>query len=296
MKPSYTKPPLTFQVQVELLHDRGLIIPNKVYATTKLTQINYYRLSAYMRFFQEDASHRFKEGTRFEEIIRLYYFDKKLRNLIFYATEKLEVYFRTAYAYHTAMSSQCGPFGYTKSSQMHNPEKHPSILEAIRRDVDRSKEVFVTHFFSKYEGDYLPVWMMVEVISLSTLSRLYDNLKAPIQKTIADSVHLSPRVLAGWLHSLTYVRNLCAHHARTWNKLLAIRPMIPRHKPAFAGLNNRKIFFVLSIIRYLLERIDGDEYDFRRELIQLLAEYPEVPLHNMGFPADWKEREIWRNN
>jgi abortive infection bacteriophage resistance protein len=138
--------------------------------------------------------------------------------------------------------------------------------------------------------------MMVEVVSFNTLSRLYGNLKAPVQRSIADTVHLNAGVLAGWLHSLTYVRNLCAHHARTWNKLLAIRPMVPRHNPAFSGLNNRKIFFVLSMIRYLLEEIDGDEYDFRGELMRLLASYPDVPLYNMGFPNDWRERELWRES
>ncbi|ADV46549.1 Abi family protein [Nitratifractor salsuginis] len=293
MKLSYTKSPLTFSEQVHLLQERGLIVPNSAYAELKLAQINYYRLSAYMRFFQDDASHCFREGTTFEQVIRLYYFDKKLRNLIFYAMEKLEVYFRTTYAYHTAMEPTLGAFGYTKSAKMHDLEKHASILEAIRRDVDRSKEVFVTHFFSKYDGDYLPVWMMVEVISFSTLSRLYGNLRAPVQQKIADSVNLNAKVLAGWLHSLTYVRNLCAHHARTWNKLLAIRPMVPRGNPAFSGLNNRKIFFVLSMIRYLLEAIDGDEYDFRGELMRLLAAYPDVPLYNMGFPEDWKARTLW---
>jgi len=57
---------------------------------------------------------------------------------------------------------------------------------------------------------------------------------------------------------------------------------------------HRKIFFVLSIIRYLLEKIDGDEYNFKQEIKQLFAEYSEVPLFNMGFPEDWEERALWR--
>ena len=294
MKRSYTKSPLTSAEQVRLLQDRGLVVSNPAYAEAKLSHINYYRLSAYFRFFQIDDTHRFRQGTRFEDVIRIYYFDKKLRNLIFYAIEKLEVYFRTAYAYHTAMSSDLRVFGYTQKDKMYCPDRHIEILESIRTDVKRSKEVFVEHFFTHYEEEDLPVWMMVEVISFNTLSRLYGNLKASEQKKIAKGVGLAPGVLAGWLHSLTYVRNLCAHHARVWNKILAIRPKIPRRNPTFQSLDNKKIFFVLSMIRYLLERIDGDEYDFGKALVALLGEFPEIPLRNMGFPDDWESRELWR--
>ena len=196
MKRFYTKTPLTFSEQVELLQSRGLIVPNPAYAEAKLSHINYYRLSAYFRFFQIDETHRFREGVRFEDVIRLYYFDKKLRNLIFYAIEKLEVYFRTAYAYHTAMSADLGVFGYTQAQKMYDLDRHETILESIRADVRRSKEVFVEHFFNRYEGEDLPVWMMVEVVSFNTLSRLYANLKASEQKKIAEAVGLAPQVLA----------------------------------------------------------------------------------------------------
>ncbi len=294
MKLSYRKNPFTFEEQVALLESRGLLVVNPEYARAKLSHINYYRLSAYFRFFQQDESHCFRAGTTFEKVVRLYYFDKKLRNIIFYAIEKIEVYLRTAYAYHTAMSPALGTFGYTHTEEMYSPSKQTEILDAITKDVSRSKEVFVQHFFEKYEGEHLPVWMMVEVISFNTLSRLYGNLKAHEQKKIASELGLHEGVLAGWLHSLTYVRNLCAHHARVWNKLLAIRPQIPRKNEAFQGLNNRKIFFVLSIVRYMLEKIDGDEYNFKQEIKQLFAEYSEVPLFNMGFPDDWEERALWR--
>ena len=37
-------------------------------------------------------------------------------------------------------------------------------------------------------------------------------------------------VLKSWLHTLTYVRNLCAHHARLWDKVLQISPRLPERK------------------------------------------------------------------
>lgn len=46
MKEPYNKPPITIPTQIKLLEDRGLIIPDKVFAEKVLFGINYYRLSA----------------------------------------------------------------------------------------------------------------------------------------------------------------------------------------------------------------------------------------------------------
>jgi abortive infection bacteriophage resistance protein len=67
LKPSYNKPHLTYQQQIELLEARGLCIANNSYALTKLVHINYFRLSAYYRYFYMDEAnvlgkHRFLKG------------------------------------------------------------------------------------------------------------------------------------------------------------------------------------------------------------------------------------------
>ncbi|NOR57985.1 MAG: Abi family protein, partial [Sulfurimonas sp.] len=268
MKLTYSKPHINYQEQVELLKSRNLLVSNDAYATSKLSHINYYRLSAYARHYYCDETDIFRDGTRFEDILRLYYFDKKLRNIIFYAIEKIEVYLRTKYAY--LVGSKFGAFGYIDMTHVHSPATQSSILASIQTEVKRSKEIFVSHFFENYEGKYLPVWSMVEVTSFNTLSRLFSNLKEKEQNEIADSLGLKAIVFKQWLHTITYVRNICAHHSRLWNKMLAVRPIKPRRNQTFTKLNNKKIFFVLTMIVYLLEQIDGDEYDFKAEVKNLV--------------------------
>ena len=63
----YTKPPLSFSQQIDLLKSRGLIAKSQPKAEAFLSQVNYYRFSAYCLPF-ESARHQFKTGVTFEEI------------------------------------------------------------------------------------------------------------------------------------------------------------------------------------------------------------------------------------
>lgn len=292
MKTSFTKTFLPYEEQIDRLKSRNLNVVNDSFAINKLSHLNYYRLSAYYLPFY-DAKDHFKDGTNFEEIIKLYYFDKKLRNLIFYAIEKIEVYFRSQIAY--VLSKDFGPFGYTKSENfITNAYQHHKLVEDIDKEVKRSKEVFVAHFFEKYTETHLPIWMMVEIVSFGTLSKLYKSLNPQQKREITDGLGLPQKVFDSWFHTLVYVRNVCAHHSRIWNKMLAIKPEVPRKIEFFKALNNKKIFFVLTMIEFILEKIDDDEFMLKDELRTLLAQHPEVKIENMGFPQDWEELELWR--
>ena len=292
MKTSFSKPPLSYEQQVVLLQSRNLTICNASFAKTKLSHLNYYRLSAYYLPFY-DSKEQFIEETQFEDVVRLYYFDKKLRNIIFYAIEKIEVYLRSQVAY--VLARDLDAFGYTDHNNFTTRRaSHEALMKSIASEVKRSKEVFVKHFFAKHTQEDLPIWMMVEIISFGTLSKLYKALNTEQKREITRGLGLPQKVFDSWFHSLVYVRNICAHHSRMWNKVLSIKPEIPRKIELFKTLNNNKIFFTLTMIEFLLNKIDDDEYLLKDEIIQLLKEHPSVDVTKMGFTQDWQELEVWR--
>ena len=276
---------------MQLLKSRNLTISNEPFCTKKLQHINYYRLSAYFYPFYE-ANNIFKNETKFEDILQLYYFDKEFRNLLFYSIEKIEVYMRTQLAYVISHSS--GVFGYTDITMFHNEENHKNIMNTIKSETKRSKEIFVKEYFRKYDEIFLPIWSMVEIISFNTLSKIFANLKEKYRKKILIEIDIKPFVFKNWLHTLTYVRNICAHHSRLWNKMLAIEPMKPKNQQSFKNLNSKKIFFVLSMLLFMLEKIDDEEFDFKAKIKQLLSKYPNVNLNAMGFPEEWERIEPCR--
>jgi len=313
---SYQKPHLSFEKQLEHLKSKGLIIPNEPYALKKLSHLNYYRLSAYSLNFkypkESEKADYFYEGTEFREIIQLYDFDAKLRRLIFGALETIEVYIRTQLAYvHT---SNYEAFGYLEDENFQcSREDFEKLMKDIKSESKRSDEKFIKHFKDKYNSTDLPLWSVVEVLSLGTVSRFFSLLKVDDKKEIVKAIGVHQKVFQNWLHALTIVRNMCAHHSRTWNKQLRIQFAIPAKNPLFEPIrkitkkrfshgkmqdreydNKSSIFFALSVIKYILDSI-GEEVDFVEELKDLLNSHPSIDKNSMGFVDNWSELNIWSN-
>ena len=295
---SYTKPFKTFEELLELLKSRKLIISNESYALLKLKHIGYYRLSAYFLPLQHkkdsDLKNIFLPGVTFEDILELYYFDTQLRRLIFEAIERIEIYFRTQIAHIHA--SEYGAFGYLDRDNLKcTQEFFDQLQEAINKEKERSKESFIAHFKEKYNTTDLPIWAVVEVISMSTLSKLYASLKTPQQQQIVKLFDkINKDVLHNWFHTLTVVRNICAHHARLWNKTLGVKFEVPKKHEEFKKIarSNDKVFFALSVIVFVLESI-GEELAFKQQFKALLLEHPNVDTKAMGFVNGWEHLAMW---
>ncbi len=95
----YTKPPLTYEEQVELLANRGLIIDNVSESIRFLKYANYYRFGAYCLPFEKQR-HEFLPDIHFSYIQELYEFDRELRFLIDEALEVIEIALRTSITYY----------------------------------------------------------------------------------------------------------------------------------------------------------------------------------------------------
>jgi len=152
-----------------------------------------------------------------------------------------------------------------------------------------------------------PSWMMLEVSSFGSLSSLYSNLIPGVDKrVIANHFGLSDKVLSSWLHSIVYLRNLCAHHSRLWNREMQIQPIIPRNphhdfitqtsylsqEGIVLPLNN-KSYFILSMVIYLMKTINP-KHNLQLKFRALLQKYPNIDPRAMGFPIGWDNEPIWK--
>ena len=145
-----------------------------------------------------------------------------------------------------------------------------------------------------------PAWMTFETISMGSLSKIYENLKiCPEKKKIARKFGLGhPKVLESWMHSLSVIRNICAHHGRLWNREIPASMKFPKNHDTIWLVNKNfphgKMFMVLSSILFLLNIIIPNNH-FKTKLNNLLTDYPDISLTQMGFPENWKNEQLWKN-
>jgi len=295
-KRPFRKPATTFAQQVALLQSRGMVIADPAQAEFYLAHLNYYRLGAYWLPFESDhANHAFLPGTRFEDVLNLYVFDRELRLLVLDAIERVEVSVRTQWAYQLA--HQHGTHAHLDPGIAYRQDRHQRHLAKIEEEVERSDEAFIKHLLATYEERLPPVWAVCEVMTLGSLSHWFSNLKPmPTRRAIASAYALDDGVLESWLHHLTVVRNTCAHHSRLWNREITVTPQAPRSKPKnLLGefqVGSRRIYNTLVLLVYMLDKI-APAHHWRTRLHTLLEKHP-VDTRAMGFPADWAQRSIWR--
>lgn len=189
-----------------------------------------------------------------------------------------------------------------------NRKRWKNSLAKLREEARRSDEQFIKSFFKKYSSPDPPSWMILEISSFGNLSHFYANLKPGKDKRIiAHYFGLDDKTFISWIHSIVYVRNICAHHSRLWNRVMSISPRIPR-RPSYKWLNNlfiidpqtghkhqlnNRFYFVASMVTYLLN-IVNPHHTFKERFKELLAKYPTVDIKAMGFTYDWEKEKFWK--
>ncbi|EGN75240.1 abortive infection bacteriophage resistance protein [Idiomarina sp. A28L] len=323
---TYNRPWKSFPEQLELLKSRGMIVTDETAALDYLERVGYYRLSAYWYPFRKfeitqgnetgklstKALNEFHADTQFVDAVHLYLFDKKLRLYLADALERIEVSLRVDLSY---LLGSRDPFAHVKNIKEHF---HPTFsnrpfykgsqqsnfdawLTKYRGLVSRSKEDFVRHYHD-HHGKELPVWVAVELLDFGAISQLFSMLNVKDQKTIALRYGVPNwQVFKSWLYSLSYLRNLVAHHSRLWNRNITSKPMLPQQGEIswcdyFIGTADYsfKPFLLLSITRMLVKSI-CPRTQWHKRVLEHLKEFPEqhsnkkLNLNGMGITEEWEE-------
>jgi abortive infection bacteriophage resistance protein len=212
--------------------------------------------------------------------------------------ERVEVSVKTQLVYE--FSHLYGPFGHLNKNHLSKipPHKHAKFIYTIKKETDRSNEIFVKHFFAKY-GDkhqYLPLWMTAELMSFGTMLTFFRAVSPAVKRKIAAFYNIPYQLLFKWLIVLNGVRNTCAHHGRLWNKKYSLSLPSQRKYPDWyrpVQIPQDRIFGILTILKYMLGII-APQSQWPQRLQDLLLKYPNIPLKPMGCPANWKDSPLWR--
>ncbi|MBM5570541.1 MULTISPECIES: Abi family protein [Deefgea] len=305
----YAKSPLSIPDQIAHWQAKGLQIPDLAAATQALTFIGYFRLRGYaLPWMHSTANGRvFNPGTTLSMITDAYRLDHELRGAILRELETIEVGIRTVIS--NTMSDDYGPFWYFNQPAVifGDIKKRDGSLEAfplqtflaeVDSETRRSKDAFAQHFYSKYTDPALPPsWLMAECVTFGKWSKIYQHLqkadasKPHPKKAIAKVFQLQMEVLESWLHALTVLRNICAHHGRVWNRRFSMRPKVFTQQAKH--FTDPQSFYSYAVVIRLLSRAINPNSDWPRTLQNILASYPGINPADMGFPVQWQADALW---
>ena len=305
MRP-YTKQPKSNEELVALLQSRGLAADSAKLLRI-LETVGYYRFTGYLYPFKSPNSNTFRPNTTLETAWNIYMFDRHLRLTAMDALARIEIAVR-------AITTRChtdfinDPFAYVNPANMPKltQAKHGGLLARIADSTHKaSNDPKIRHLATEYGiMDYPPIWTMMEIVPLGTVTFYFHGLPDGVQKAIADMFHVRPNVFGQWLMALKNVRNICAHHSRLWNFHI-VAPFTKRigrdpHLAPFVeclerqpSFNYTTTFTVLSLCAYCMGII-RPESKWKERCRALLKTATPFILRGMGAPDDWETLAMWQ--
>ncbi|MDE6753061.1 MAG: Abi family protein [Muribaculaceae bacterium] len=300
MKSQYDKKPIPVDEQINLLECKGMEFYDRAFASHVLSIIGYYRFSGYAYPFRNKIDNSgFVDDTSFEKVYSIYEFDRSLKSLLFSYLGRIEIAFRTLIIDKFSVGTETALW-YADSDNFTNKVECEEFLANLQYDMEDSREDFIQHFRDTYRDEFPPAWIALQIVSFGALIKLFRNFNnKDLQIQVAKNFGCdSLDRFISWMNTLVYLRNICSHHARLWN-----RPIKKRPEAYNFGIRNKrwsqqdlaKLYYSVCVIGSLLKGILPSN-TFKKKLANLFNVYPFVDSTKskfLGFPKDWQTEFAW---
>ena len=294
--------------QIQIFKQKGLIFNDEEYAKEVLLRENYFFINGYRHLFvKSNDKKQFIEGATFEELYNLFMFDREFRNILFKNLLIVENNTKSIISYQLSKK-----YGYKENDYL-RPENFDlsydkqrqvdDLIKKMKRQIriNGSQHSATKHYINNY--GFIPLWVLVKVLSFGIISEFYLILKPEDKESIANIYNLSIEELSNYLPILANYRNVCAHEDilyenktqreienTVYHILLGIKKIDGEY---VKGKND--IFALFIILRQMLSTQDMKR--MISEVGSALANLEfnlssitiEKVLDRMGFPYNWKE-------
>ena len=303
----------TLDEQILLLKSRGLIIPDEQYAKNYLLSNNYYNIiNGYSKYFPRSGDN-YTNKTTFDEVSRLYLFDKELKQEIFRALISVESHLKAIFAHRFAETYPSKPYAYLDTACYDSNKKLlvATTIYQLAKIINRYKQISDTsiyHYYNKYND--VPIWVLANYLDFGELRYMLTFSPTKLQNKVAkdfedfikqhinSSTLFSPEIMLSFIENINDVRNICAHN----NRLIGYqcrrdsKYWQPLHKPynIAASDSRRSVYTVFISTQCFLSRAEyASLHNTIRKLMNhhleryLFSISPNTILATLGFPKDW---------
>ena len=298
----------TIDEQLEILKTKGLIIEDEEETKEILLRENYFFINGYRILLMNSYSDKtFVPGATFRELYSIFLFDRYFRNILFKNMMIIENQLKSVisyplskkYGYHDKDYLNLKNFTQDKTKS----RRVRDLIEKMKRQirVNGAHHMATMHYMNNY--GYIPLWVLVKVLSFGIVCELYTILKPEDQLAVADIFNTTPEYLENFLPILANYRNLCAHEDvvyehRTektiFNTIYHEKLEIPRMDDEYIyGKND--ILALLIILKYLLRKEDFRLLmkEIEYEIEKLDGRIDSIPIEKimdrMGLPSNYMD-------
>lgn len=298
----------TLDEQIDIFKRRGLIVDDEVKAREILFRENYFFISGYRHLFTVPGNKDlFLEGTTFDELYATFVFDRRIRNTFFKNILIVENNIKSIISYQLSKKYGVKEKDYLDPSNFSTDSMKSrqvyDVLSKVKRQIriNGNKHSATYHYMNNY--GYIPLWILVKVLSFGIMSEFFDILKFDDKEEITASYGIDTETMRIYLSLLSNFRNVCAHEDILYDhRTQKVIPdcvyhkklNIPKEEEEYVyGKND--LFSLVIILKYMLTKDEFSEMiDEIKNEVELLDEAIDVVpletiLNRIGFPDNWYE-------
>ncbi len=300
----------TLEEQILILREKGLVVDDVEVAKDLLFRENYFFISGYRHLFTYNGKPDvFLPGTTFEELYATFVFDRRIRNIFFKNILIVENNIKSIISYQLSKKYGFRDKDYLEPKNFIQDRlaerRVRDVLNKVKRQirVNGHQHSATTHYIENY--GYIPMWVLVKVLSFGIMAEFYGILKLEDQNKIASFYSVNSEVLQLYLTLLSNFRNVCAHEDILYDH--RTQRMIPNtiyHEKLdiskvddvyIHGKND--LFSLVIMLKCLLRKEEFKEMidELKEQVERLDGIINVIPLDKIldkiGFPKNWDDIE-----
>lgn len=214
---------LTYDEQIVFLKEKkNLEIQDEEYAKKILFKTGYFPLiNGYKETYKNPITSQFQDGITFEDIYELYQFDNDLRSIFIKYILMLERNIKSSLSYHFCLTYGDMQDDYLDINHYDYSGKKKIVLQNMLKIIkgqlrNDSDYVYIRHYMKKY--NYVPLWVLFNVLTIGQLSKIYSCQKGRVQIQVCqDFGSIKINEMIKMLAVMTKFRNVCAHNDRLFD-------------------------------------------------------------------------------
>ena len=269
----------TFNQQLTILRNRGVVVPTNGKPKRFLEQENYYNvINGYKDLFLVKDSNNlpvepelYQAGTHFNELKALFLFDRELRILLLKYLLIFENSIKTTVAYefskkYPRKNAYLDIANFVDNDPKKVLQQISILTKTIHDKVDRSGAI--KHYIEEH-GE-VPLWVLVNFLTMGNIANFYniltDSTKNIIAKFYTDkyrtqnkdnTFRLSSADLSACLKVANLVRNICAHDERLYNvNLRNVRISKIANHFGIRRYDNKRFIVLILFLKIVLDKKD----------------------------------------